>query len=1050
MAVVSFESFRIAGGKLDSFDLFGSAQIVLSENGVGDDPGTASFTIDDQNGTFDPGPGSDLVNSPSLSPGSPVINYQDTPTRFISLIDPADSSVVARAIVLFLEGFAEYPLLIIDEATNSVRGAVPPGTYNIGDATVGQGETFNYETPPIPLPPVAADDTISAEQIGQEVDLLANDSDPNEGDSFSLVSIDGTAVDSASNTVDLASGARVTLNTNGTVTYTREGNNGGTDSFDYTIRDNGGLESTALVSVTLPNRAPTPPANGAQDLTDPAQDTITDLDLVTGATDDDTDDTPDSLEIGSIGPIDEAGTLQAVSDAAPEVTLASGAVVTVAENGRTVTYVRGSNNGRTDAIIYTVKDDEGVESAPATYTINFANRAPTAEADAVAVPEGQDSVTVNLITGDPENNNAGADSDPDADDTPDTLDIASIRTAGPGEGAVEDVTQGTPIALVSGATVTVNDAGEIVYDRGDNNDATDTFTYIIADEDGAASSEATVTVTLPNRAPVAVDDALTVPADSQTLDTIDLTAANGGDADSDPDTADTPETLRVARITNARGESISRPNEGSSSLNLTQGALGIFSTVTLSADGSVSYDRGRLADGTDSFTYQIEDDEDALSNAATATLTLGAFNFAPDAADDTLNVGLGLAAIFNVDLLANDVDTNGDDFGIVSLDGQSATAGTPVVLDPDTGAQVRLNSDGTITYERGTEAGRTDSFTYTVRDANGGESTANVTVQLAPLDPDRGEIRQATLGDELDDIGTDDVVVVTGVNAPLSPGAENVVVEFNEDRTQARIIVGENADQPITLNNPGGFSPNGDFMFAPIRAGADGADTQTQIRFIENSEEVVARRDPDQSVASEGVDISEPANGIVNDTFLTGDGSKVFTVTIKQGVSSFAGFDNSLGAYQVDAAGVISDVELLSANVKQPTGPITLFGGSAPAAGNSVGFFMIQDGARQISGLDTSDSFDFNAGLNAFDGGTPTLSIGGTAVSALTLHSFDALNPGGLTQVISGIEGDGSGDIFIGFEDTQQDGSLTGFPGVVQNADFFDLVFSVSFDYLVA
>jgi hypothetical protein len=97
------------------------------------------------------------------------------------------------------------------------------------------------------LPPVANDDNLTTDQdiaitIGVN-QLLANDTDPNPGDTLS--------VDSVSNAVN----GSVTL-INGNIEFTPDANFIGNASFEYTISDNDGLTDTATVNVDVIERPP--------------------------------------------------------------------------------------------------------------------------------------------------------------------------------------------------------------------------------------------------------------------------------------------------------------------------------------------------------------------------------------------------------------------------------------------------------------------------------------------------------------------------------------------------------------------------------------------------------------------------------------------------------------------------------------------------------------------------------------------------------------------------------------------------------------------------
>ncbi len=89
-------------------------------------------------------------------------------------------------------------------------------------------------------PPIAVDDSATTdEDVAVVIDVLANDSDPDAGDVLSVE----TATDGANGTV--------TINGDGTITYTPNAGFSGTDSFTYTIGDLDGETATATVNITI-------------------------------------------------------------------------------------------------------------------------------------------------------------------------------------------------------------------------------------------------------------------------------------------------------------------------------------------------------------------------------------------------------------------------------------------------------------------------------------------------------------------------------------------------------------------------------------------------------------------------------------------------------------------------------------------------------------------------------------------------------------------------------------------------------------------------------
>jgi len=284
---------------------------------------------------------------------------------------------------------------------------------------------------------------------------------------------------------------------------------------------------------------------------------------------------------------------------AVQATSAQGASVTLSPTGE-VRYDAGSlfagleaGETATDSFTYTVTDEFGIAStATATVTITGVthNRAPSAADDALTLAEdaGATDVTAQLLAND---------GDPDGD----AFAVTAVQAVS-AQGAVVTLGADGKVHYDAGAIFADLDAGQI---------ATDSFTYTIADAHGLTSTAtATVTITgvTQNNAPVAVNDKLTVSEDAGATEVTGLLLAN----DSDPD----GDALAVSAV---------------------QAVSGKGATVTLSPDGKVSYDPGKifsyLEDGekaTDTFTYTVTDAAGATATA-TATVTITGVSVIPDA-----------------------------------------------------------------------------------------------------------------------------------------------------------------------------------------------------------------------------------------------------------------------------------------------------------------------------------------------------------------------------------------------------------------------------------
>lgn len=201
--------------------------------------------------------------------------------------------------------------------------------------------------------------------------------------------------------------------------------------------------------------------------------------------------------------------------------------------------------------------------------------------------------------------------------------------------------------------------------------------------DGLADSEpdtATVTIHSANRAPNAVDDAVTTPADTPVLVTV---LSN----DSDPDAGD---TLTVS--------SVGVPTSG---------------TAVIEA-GAIRYTPAPGFAGAASFTYSISDGAGG-SDSATVTVTVGAANRNPVALGDTATVSAGGSVLIAV--LDNDTDADGDALSISAV-------GTP---NQGTAA---IEGSG-IRYSAPAGDAGVASFTYSISDGRGGATSATVTVTVA-------------------------------------------------------------------------------------------------------------------------------------------------------------------------------------------------------------------------------------------------------------------------------------------------------------------------------
>ncbi len=145
--------------------------------------------------------------------------------------------------------------------------------------------------------------------------------------------------------------------------------------------------------------------------------------------------------------------------------------------------------------------------------------------------------------------------------------------------------------------------------------------------------------------------------------------------------------------------------------------------VTDYGSGMISYTPNQGFSGSDSFTYTFLDSLGDVSNVATVQVTVLAAN-PPVAYDDTADTPMGQAVGINI--LSN------DDSVYSGLDPSTIT-----VVSSVSNGSLGINSQtGQVTYTPNAGFSGSDSFQYTVRDYDGGESNvAVVSIQVVNSAP---------------------------------------------------------------------------------------------------------------------------------------------------------------------------------------------------------------------------------------------------------------------------------------------------------------------------
>lgn len=302
------------------------------------------------------------------------------------------------------------------------------------------------------------------------------------------------------------------------------------------------------------------------------------------------------------------------------------------------------------------------------------------------------------------------------------------------------------------------------------------------DADGDGVGDACDTTTdpgtnpTPNVAPVATDDAATTNEDTAVVIPI---LNNDSDSDSDLE----PSSVVVT----------SGPANG---------------TIAVDAGtGDVTYTPNANFNGTDTFDYQICDDEATpLCDFGTVNITITPVNDAPVAQDDAATTDEDTP--LNGDVLVDngngaDSDIDGDALSVTAIDGNAADIGNAVTLA--SGATITLNGDGTFTFEPtglaiqmlGVGDSLVDTFTYTIDDGNGGTDTATATITINGVNDDP--------------IATDDMPMITEDAVPNTLMGN--AIGMNDTDVEGDPLIVTNPGIYVGLYGTLDLDANGDVMY---------------------------------------------------------------------------------------------------------------------------------------------------------------------------------------------------------------------------------------------
>ncbi len=530
--------------------------------------------------------------------------------------------------------------------------------------------------------------TVAENSGAVAIDVLANDTDIDNGDTKTVVSVDGAGL--LGSVAMAADGSGVIYSVGEALQGLKAGATA-TETFTYTMADGAGAQSSASVTVTVTgiNDGPVAVADAVSVSEDAGAVKFT---VLANDTDADIGDTKKVLSVDGPG---VKGLVQAASDGSG-VMYIPGAIYQGLKAGETAT----------ETFTYTMADGAGAQSsAQVTVTIVGANDGPVAVSDAATTTEDSGPIVIDVLAND---------TDIDIGDTKEVVSVDGSGTPGwieliliygVGVGIWHP---GTPPIL--GSVSVAPDGQGVIYSAGDafqflkaGQTATETFSYTMVDSAGApATATVSVTITGANDGPVAVADAAMLASNAGPV-TLNVLAN-----DTDKDAGDT-KTISSIDSTGLQGSVSIAPN----------GAGVVYSV------GSAFQGLGANQTATETFSYTIVDGAGAKSTA-TVTVTIAGDNEAPLAQADNA-VAFENGAAVAIDVLANDTDADlGDTKTVLSVDA-AGLKGTVSVAPGGSGVVYTVGS-AFQSLKAGDTA--TETFSYTMKDAGGAQSSASVTVTI--------------------------------------------------------------------------------------------------------------------------------------------------------------------------------------------------------------------------------------------------------------------------------------------------------------------------------
>ncbi|EGQ9597553.1 tandem-95 repeat protein [Vibrio parahaemolyticus] len=730
---------------------------------------------------------SDGVNPTAIDSDSLIVNrVNDAPTVENAIADQVLSEDFDTYTIDLNEVFkdTDSSLEFSVSGNNSIQISIVSGVATITPTADWNGKetiTFTAKDPSgesisqtvnftvAPVADIVADNATVVEDTPTIIKVLGNDTFEGDDQVVSLDTNNGPA------------NGTVSVNPDGSVTYTPNDNYHGTDSFTYIVTSGGVSESTTVnVDVTPVNDAPV----AKDDIATTQEDTAVTIDALPN----DTDADGDKLSIESASVPKDQGTVEVVDGKL---------VFTPAENF----------NGDAE-ITYAVTDGQLTDEAKVTVTVNPVNDAPIIKVDAVeSITEDAVSTDTVLAT------LTVRDTDTPEDQLTVSLENHSngyfvlvgneVKLTQAGVDAVnndelnlKDLTISASVS--DGVNPTASDSDSLVVNRV--NDAPtvenaiadqllsedfDAYTIdlneVFKDSDSSlefsvsgnnsiqisiVSGVATITPTADWNGKETITFTAKDPSGESVSQTVNFTVAPVVDIVADQATVveDTQTIIKVL------GNDTFEGDDKVVSLDNNNGPAN--GTVSVNPDGSVTYTPNDNYHGTDSFTYIVT--SGGVSESTTVSVDVTPVNDAPVAKDDIATTQEDTAV--TIDVLPNDSDVDGDKLSIESASVPKEQGTVEVV-------------DGKLVFTPAENFNGDAEITYTVTD---GELTdeAKVTVTVNPVN-DASTIKVDAVESITENAVSTDTVVATLTVRDTDTPEDQLTVSLENNSNGYFVLVGD-------------------------------------------------------------------------------------------------------------------------------------------------------------------------------------------------------------------------------------------------------------------